>query len=763
MQALDSHAHLFLSPSVQSSSLGTQVMESVLKILQSQNLDEILKTAAQTLQQLLGVDRLVIYQLQDSESGIIVAESVRSGWWTTLGMTIPDLYDLQSTTDSEKGFQTQAIHDVLTTPFVARYQSVLDQQQVKSSLVVPLAPEKQVWGAIVAHHCAQPHEWELGEIQRCEQVAQHVAIALQYALQIQQQKQQIDDLMFSEQALQDKNYQLKTLVSQKNFSALQANAQLKNKISELEELNDSLALETAKSRIIGDFALKIRQSFDLETILNTATSEIQTCLQVDRIIVGRIDASDIVTIIAESVLEPWPSTLDIKFSAELFSVQCQQKLSTVPYKAVPDVTVAYDSTPQLLTALEGWSVKSMVIVPIPYGAKCWGFIIAHQCADTRRWIPAELDLLTQVATHVSISIEQAELHQKRQKQLEVLGKTEELLLIQHEQFSHVLNSSPGILYSCLVKGHYQRIFFGSNLFALLGYTPLDAIETDFWASRIHPEDRPLVQVLSDRPTIRQEYRFRHKDGTYRWLYDQQKVVYDDHGQPIEWIGYCVDIDDRKQIEGQLKTSLSEKEILLQEIHHRVKNNLNIIISLLNLQSSYINDNDILEMFLDSQSRIRTMALIHEQLYTSETLTRINFADYITNLVNHLTAAYQSTLNNIELCVSVMPVTLNLETATPCGLMINELLTNAFKHAFPNGRSGKISVILTREAQQFQLVVRDNGIGLRSDLDWHTCSTLGLRLMRLLALQLEADLSQDSTEAGTCFRLTFSELAYDARL
>jgi PAS domain S-box-containing protein len=765
MQVLDSHAHQYLRPSVQSSSLEAQVMESIFQILQSHHPDEILKTAAQALQALLKVDRLVIYQIDGAESGTIVAESVTPGWRAALGMTIPDLRDLQSGTNPARDFkETQAVNDVLATSFIARYQSVLDQQQVKSSLVVPLVLEGMNWGAIVAHHCADFHAWEPAEIERCEQVTQHVAVILQRAFQSQQQQQQIHELMISAQALQDKNYQLKTLVSQKNFSALQANAQLKNKIVELESLNDSLALETAKSEILGDFALKIRQSLDSKAILDTATSEIQSCLHADRIVVGRIDASDIVTVIAESVLEPWPSALGIEFSGELFSAQCQQKLSAVPYKAVPDVVMAYgNSTPQLLMALEAWSIKSMVIVPILHGEKCWGFIIAHQCDATRHWIPAELNLLTQVATHVSISIEQAELHQKRQQELEILSRTEELLLVQHEQFSHVLNSSPGILYSCLVKGHYQRIFFGSNLFNLLGYSPLDAIETDFWASRIHPEDRPLVQVLSDRPSIRQEYRFLHKDGTYHWLYDQQKVVYDDHGQPIEWIGYCVDIDDRKQIEEQLKTSLSEKEILLQEIHHRVKNNLNIIISLLNLQSSYISDRDILAMFLDSQSRIRTMALIHEQLYRSETLARIDFADYITSLVNHLTEAYQPALNNIELRVSVMPVTLNLETATPCGLMINELLTNAFKHAFPDGRSGTISVILTREAERLQLVVQDNGIGLRSNLDWQTCSTLGLRLMRLLALQLEADLSQDSTEVGTCFRLTFSELAYDARL
>jgi PAS domain S-box-containing protein len=764
MQVLDSHGHQCLSPSVQSLSLETQILEGVLKISQSLNPGEILKTAAQVLQSLLNVDRLVVYRLDDAGQGTIVAECVRPGEMATLGMTIPDLHDLQRVTDSETHFKTQAVNDVLTTPFLDRYRSVLEQQQVKSSLVTPLILEEQDWGAIVAHHCADLHEWEPAEIERCEQVSRQVAIALQRALQIQNQQQQIDDLHRSEQTLQDKNYQLKTLVSQKNFSALHANAQLKNKIVELETLNDSLALETAKSKILGDFALKIRQSLDLESILNTATSEIQSCLQVDRIIVGRIDVNSLVTVIAESVLVPWPSALGTEFSAELFSAQCQQKLSAVPYKAVPDITRAYrDSNPQLLAALDAWNVKSMVIVPILHGAKRWGFIIAHQCADTRHWVPAELDLLTQVATHVSISIEQAEVSQKRQQELEILCRTEQLLLVQHEQFSHVLVSSPGILYSCLAQGHYQRIFFGSNLFALLGYSPLDAIETDFWASRIHPEDLPLVQVLSDRPSISQEYRFLHKDGTYRWLYDQQKVVYDDQGQPLEWIGYCVDIDDRKKIEGQLKTSLSEKEILLQEIHHRVKNNLNIIISLLNLQSSYINDNDVLEMFLDSQSRIRTMALIHEQLYRSETLARIDFADYITNLVNHLTAAYQSTLNNIELRVSVMPVALNLETATPCGLLINELLTNAFKHAFPDGRSGTISVILTCEAQQLQLVVRDNGIGFGSDLDWQTCPTLGLRLMRLLALQLEADLSQDLTEVGTCFRLTFSELAYDTRL
>lgn len=763
MQVLNNHGHQFHLG--QTPNLEGQVIESVLKIAQSSDPSDILKTAAQALQKLLEADRVVVYRLHDAGQGIIVSECLKPGWRATLGMTVADLRDLQSLTDLDRSFKTQAVNDVCATPFLDRYRAILVQQQVKSSLVTPLVIENQGWGAIVAHHCTRPHYWESAEIDRCEQVAQHVAIALQRVLQIQQQQQIIVSLQRSEQALQDKNYQLKTLVSQQNFSTLQANAQLKNKVTELEEINDSLALETAKSQILGDFILKIRQSLELEKILSTTTSEIQRCLQVDRIIVCRTDATTTLsTVIAESVLSPWPSALGVEFSAKLFSVQCQQHLSAAPYKAVPDVTAAYGHTaPQLLAALETWGIKAMVVAPILSGAKCWGFIIAHQCASVRHWMPAELDLLTQVAAHVSISIEQAELNQRRQQELEVFNRTEQMLLVQHEQIGHVLASSPGILYSCLAQDRDQRIFFGTNLFNLLGYSSLDAIETDFWVSRIHPDDRPFIKVLSDRPTLSQEYRFLHNNGTYRWLYDQQKVVYDEHNQPLEWIGYCVDIDDRKQIEEQLKASLAEKEILLQEIHHRVKNNLNIIISLLNLQSSYINDDAILEMFLDSQSRIRTMALIHEQLYGSETLARIDFADYIHKLVHHLAAAHQSTLNKIEISVSVMPIGLNLETATPCGLLINELLINAFKHAFPEGRSGKISVILSCQDQQMQLMVQDTGVGIAPDLDWRTCSTLGLRLVRLLARQLEAELTHERTKTGTCFRLRFSELAYETRL
>ncbi len=762
MQALNDQV---LNHELTSNLLNSSIASTILKISESISINEILNIATQQLQKLLAVDRVAIYQCHENGQGVINAECTRAGWRAVMGMKVENIFALKNGAEKERPFTAQAFDNVEEASFVSGYKTVLRQQQVKSCLMIPLIFRDRDLGAIVAHHCAYSHRWETSEIQIFELVSQHVACALGHALQTQQQEQIIRELQRSEQALLDKNYQLKTLVSHQNFSGLQVNTQLKHKIAELEESNFNLELQTAKSQILKDFILKVRQSLEVEEILHTTTSEIQACLQVDRILIYRINASGNGKVIAESVVPGWPSTMSAEFPSALFSPQCQQNLSKLPYKAIQDVATAYQTINlPLLEMLRSLDTRALVIVPILNGSTPWGFIIAHQCSGTRAWSLSELELLTQVAAHVSISIEQAELNQRRQQALEISTRAEQILLVQQEQIGYVLSSSPGILYSCLAQDNGQRIFFGKNLYAQLGYSSLDTIETDFWIDRIHPEDRPHVNVLSTQSIASQEYRFLHQDGTYRWLYDQQKVVYDEHGKPLEWIGYCVDISDRKKIEEQLKASLAEKEILLQEIHHRVKNNLNVIISLLNLQSSYVSDDAIIDMFIDSQNRIGTMALIHEQLYGSENLAQLNFADYVRNLVSHLFLAYQSaTSTEVELSIEIPPLTLNFETATPCGLILNELVTNAFKHAFADGRPGKVSITLAHHAHGLKLFVQDNGIGFPPDIDWQNCPTLGLRLVRLLARQLDATLTQDISAAGTCFCLTFSELAYKVRL
>ncbi|HEY9824991.1 MAG TPA: histidine kinase dimerization/phosphoacceptor domain -containing protein, partial [Stenomitos sp.] len=477
----------------------------------------------------------------------------------------------------------------------------------------------------------------------------------------------------------------------------------------------------------------------------------------------RIDASGRGIVMAEAVSSDWPSLANRELPSHLLAYY-RQETSLEAFISTPDTDAAYANTlPMLLQTLQRWRVKAEVVVPIKHSETLWGFIIIHQCRSARRWDTADMQCLRQAALHISISIEQTELQRKNQELLEVHRKTEQMLCVQQEQITHVLSSSPGILYSCLAQNNYQRIFFGKNLEELLGYSVFEAIETDFWAHHIHPEDLPNVQFCSTQPHLSQEYRIQHKDGSYRWLYDQQKVVFDEQGVPLEWIGYLVDITERKQVEEQLKRSLQEKDVLLREIHHRVKNNLNVIIGLLNLQASYVEDDEVVEMFTHSKNRIRTMALLHEQLYRSEDLGRIEVSSYIEQLVDNLAAAYEDRASQIDFCLNIVPVALNIETAIPCGLLINELVTNSFKYAFPEGQAGKISITLARVNQHLDLTIQDDGIGLPPNLDIQSCPSLGLRLVRLLALQLGAEFTLDKPSIGTCFHLVFSELAYDARL
>ncbi len=216
-----------------------------------------------------------------------------------------------------------------------------------------------------------------------------------------------------------------------------------------------------------------------------------------------------------------------------------------------------------------------------------------------------------------------------------------------------------------------------------------------------------------------------------------------------------DITARKQAEERIKTSLKEKEVLLKEIHHRVKNNLQIISSLLNLQSGYIQDKHAGEMFKESRNRVKSMALIHEKLYQSKDLARIDFADYIRHLTAHLLRSYSVHSPTVNLKVNVDKVLLDIDTALPCGLIINELVSNALKHAFPTGKAGEICVDLHKDQEgKLVLVVGDNGTGLPPEFDFRHTESLGLQLVSTLTDQLEGTLELDQSQ-GTTFKLSLS--------
>ncbi|MBF0553857.1 MAG: response regulator [Nitrospirae bacterium] len=224
-----------------------------------------------------------------------------------------------------------------------------------------------------------------------------------------------------------------------------------------------------------------------------------------------------------------------------------------------------------------------------------------------------------------------------------------------------------------------------------------------------------------------------------------------------------EIVERTNAEKHATRSLRDKEVLLREIHHRVKNNLQIVSSLLDLQTKYIKDPSTLDMFKDSQNRLKTMALLHEKLYQSDNMAEIDFAKYLTNLLDHLYRSYCIDTSCILMSTDIDKATIGLDTAVPCGLIVNELVSNSLKHAFKGQQGGRLSVSLHKlDDGQFKLTVSDTGVGLSDGIDLKNSKTLGLRLVNALVIeQLEGTLEFD-TNNGTSFWIVFRELKYNTR-
>jgi two-component sensor histidine kinase len=216
-----------------------------------------------------------------------------------------------------------------------------------------------------------------------------------------------------------------------------------------------------------------------------------------------------------------------------------------------------------------------------------------------------------------------------------------------------------------------------------------------------------------------------------------------------------DITERKQMEEQLKVSLQEKEILLKEVHHRVKNNLQVIASLLNLQSYTIQDPQVQVLFQNTRDRVHSMALLHEQLYQSDNLAQIDFASYVQRLVRHIVDSHDAPSRNITFTIDIAKINLRMDTVLPCGLIINELVTNALKHAFPDGSAGEIGIrFAANDIGQCVLTIWDTGVGLPEGLEIsRRTSSLGLRLVNVLTGQLQGSL-EVTPQPGSTFAITF---------
>lgn len=249
------------------------------------------------------------------------------------------------------------------------------------------------------------------------------------------------------------------------------------------------------------------------------------------------------------------------------------------------------------------------------------------------------------------------------------------------------------------------------------------------------------------------------NGSFAW--------YENHLGPIRTKGDVVgvtiiatDITRRKQAEDQLKTALKEKEVLLKEIHHRVKNNFQTISSLLSLQSLYIKDEQTLELFKNSQGRIKTMTLIHEKLYESGDLSKIDFNEYIQSLTAYIFDSSLLQPGQVRLKIKIKKdIYLNIDTAIPIGLIINELVSNSLKYAFPENRKGDIRIILEDcidKKYDYTLIVADNGVGIMEDIDFKNSNSLGMSIIYALVEQLYGNIDLD-IKRGTTFTIKFKKL------
>jgi PAS domain S-box-containing protein len=226
-------------------------------------------------------------------------------------------------------------------------------------------------------------------------------------------------------------------------------------------------------------------------------------------------------------------------------------------------------------------------------------------------------------------------------------------------------------------------------------------------------------------------------------------------------GIIIDISDIKDAEEKIMESLNEKEVLLQEIHHRVKNNMQIISSLLSLQANHTDNEETVEILKESRGRVKSMAMIHEKLYHGQNIGKLNMAEYLNNLVSDIVRFYSKPSSDIRIDVDVEDIKLNIDTAIPMGLMVNEIVSNSTKYAFPN-KSGLVTLKLKYLDDNYLLYVSDNGIGFSEDLITQESTTLGLKLIKTLAIQLEGELEIKSNN-GTSFILKFKELEYNERL
>jgi PAS domain S-box-containing protein len=346
-------------------------------------------------------------------------------------------------------------------------------------------------------------------------------------------------------------------------------------------------------------------------------------------------------------------------------------------------------------------------------------------------------------------------------------QVEEVLRASEERFRSLVESTGDWVWEVDKSGGYT--YASPQILSLLGYAPEEVLGKKPFDLMPKDEAQRMSEIFNsvatDRKSIRNLENINlHKDGRLVVLETSGVPFYDPHGDFGGYRGIDRDITERKLVAERLEASLREKETLLRELYHRTKNNMQVISSLIDLQVFAVNDEETQNLFKETQNRIKTMALVHEKLYKSRDLSNLNLKDYMGDLADALFRSYHLSEDRISLNLAVEAISVSIDTAIPCGLIINELMSNSLKYAFPGDRRGTVSLAIHHSEQgEIDMRFSDNGVGLPKDLDFKNTKSLGLTLIRKLSEKQLKGTVEVTTEHPTEFHIRFKELLHTQRI
>jgi PAS domain S-box-containing protein len=521
-----------------------------------------------------------------------------------------------------------------------------------------------------------------------------------------------------------------------------------NNISDLKKSEERLKKRDVLLEGVANMTKMLITQPDLDKAMDGALSIIGNATGIDRTYIFQNSQNDDGDVFMNQKFE-WTNG---KVSAEINN----PKLQNLSYKMIkPDMFeilsknqpyygIADELEGKIKEILEDEEIISILLVPLFVKKLFWGFIGFDNCTDQRRWKNYELTILKAAADSIASAIER--------------NQAEKALAISEKKSKTIISAIPDMMFIMDQEGRYLDFAYESE--ELLALDPQKLIGKNLSDIGLTTEEFNLANIklkkaFGEGTRESFEYKLDLPIGTHYFEARMMKLSEEEV--------LCIVRDITEQVNAQtlINESLKEKEVLLREIHHRVKNNMQIIHSLLNLQKRTVSQSETKEVLKESQGRVMAMAMIHEKLYQSSNLTKINFKIYVEKLVRQLFSLYNVNEQQIKIFFKMENIEMNVDTAIPCGLIINEIITNSLKYAFPMGE-GILKLELKKTNNDFFMVIEDDGIGLPDDISLEKTSTLGLQLVNSLISQIDGSITLEEG-LGTRYIIKFREVKYNERL